>query len=276
MMAATSSSPSNLDQCVAAVRQRCIAGLTANVEHRRLAGHTVDRDTVEFGHKAAGGRPAVASTQRRKTILKPWIDRGLIGDRLSSRIWTAICGRVAASQAEQLVGDRAGFTPAGLGNCPYGPGTYGQDRIEEANRRAAPYPPATHPSGIRPAGRRGPIRRDHLRRARIEDTVADPRRPRGAGCHPAGGDPGDRPPRRQQVDHGNLSGDGAPTSQPVFNKPPPVGPPQMSGGVRPIGDSIGVRVNCRSRPARRRWSAFSDDQNPNLIDAVGVDTRWRG
>ncbi len=145
----------------------------------------------------------------------------------------------------------------------------GRTRIGEANQEPAPIA-GLHPSSIPPgwpAG--GPIRGFTPPRARIEDTVADPRR-RGAGCHPTGGDPGDRPPRRQQVDHGNLSGDECPRRNRFEANRSRLATPNVSGGVQPIGDSISAG-SCRSRPARhpRRWSAFSDDPG-----ARTSSTRW--
>lgn len=66
----------------------------------------------------------------------------------------------------------------------------------------------------------------------------------------------------------------APTSQPFSQQTATGCTPNVSGGVQPIGDSISAGKLSFPTSAAPGWSAFSDDQNPNLIDAVGVATRW--
>lgn len=62
----------------------------------------------------------------------------------------------------------------------------------------------------------------------------------------------------------------APTSQPFSQQTATGCTPNVSGGVQPIGDSISAGKLSFPTSAAPGWSAFSDDQNPNLIDAVGV------
>lgn len=66
----------------------------------------------------------------------------------------------------------------------------------------------------------------------------------------------------------------APTSQPFSQQTATGCTPNVSGGVQPIGDSISAGKLSFPTSAAPGWSAFSDDQNPNLIDAVGVGHRW--
>ncbi|ORB63808.1 hypothetical protein [Mycobacterium shinjukuense] len=63
----------------------------------------------------------------------------------------------------------------------------------------------------------------------------------------------------------------APTSQP--NASPQTATdctPNVSGGDRPDGDTVSAGKLSFPTSAAPGWSPFSDDQNPNLIDAVGL------
>ncbi|MGB8388459.1 hypothetical protein [Mycobacterium sp.] len=64
---------------------------------------------------------------------------------------------------------------------------------------------------------------------------------------------------------------GVPTSQPNNSGQTATGcTPNVSGGERPAGDTISAGKLSFPAGAAPGWSGFSDDQTPNLIDAVGV------
>ncbi len=86
--------------------QRCIAGLTVT-SSTGGCGLTVDRDTVEFGHRLrGGGRRRQASTQGTQNDSpnrdRPW----LISDRLSIEDLDRRLDVLAMAKAEQLDSDR--------------------------------------------------------------------------------------------------------------------------------------------------------------------------
>lgn len=63
----------------------------------------------------------------------------------------------------------------------------------------------------------------------------------------------------------------APTSQPNSSGQTATGcTPNVSGGEEPAGDTISAGKLSFPASAAPGWSPFSDDQSPNLIDAVGV------
>ncbi len=77
---------------------------------------------------------------------------------------------------------------------------------------------------------------------------------------------------------GNTSNK-APASQPTASNqtPQPAGEqnatgctPNVSGGEKPTGDTISAGKLSFPGSAAPGWAGFSDDQTPNLIDAVGV------
>ncbi|WP_142272894.1 hypothetical protein, partial [Mycobacterium heidelbergense] len=62
-----------------------------------------------------------------------------------------------------------------------------------------------------------------------------------------------------------------PTSQPNTSGQTATGcTPNVSGGDRPVGDTISAGKLSFPASATPGWMGFSDDQTPNLIDAVGV------
>ncbi|CKS64155.1 fumarase Fum [Mycobacterium tuberculosis] len=89
--------------------QRCIAGLTANVEHlRRLAESSPSivtplNSAIGYEEAAAVAKQAL---KERKTIRQTVIDRGLIGDRLSIEDLDRRLDVLAMAKAEQLDSDR--------------------------------------------------------------------------------------------------------------------------------------------------------------------------
>lgn len=89
--------------------QRCIAGLTANVEHlRRLAESSPSivtplNSAIGYAEAAAVAKQAL---KERKTIRQTVIDRGLIGDRLSIEDLDRRLDVLAMAKAEQLDSDR--------------------------------------------------------------------------------------------------------------------------------------------------------------------------
>lgn len=64
---------------------------------------------------------------------------------------------------------------------------------------------------------------------------------------------------------------GVPTSQPGNSQQSATGcTPNVSGGQTPVGDTISAGKLSFPASAAPGWLAFSDDQTPNLIGAVGV------
>lgn len=162
--------------------------------------------------------------------------------------------------------------PAGpYGNYPYGPNTYGQDPYWGGQPQGGSYPPAYPPQQYPPGWPAGPY---------------------PPGPPPPG--PGSKTPWLILAGLAvlgvillvvilviGLRGDNksttatspatsAPTSQPFSQQTATGCTPNVSGGVQPIGDSISAGKLSFPTSAAPGWSAFSDDQNPNLIDAVGV------
>jgi hypothetical protein len=63
----------------------------------------------------------------------------------------------------------------------------------------------------------------------------------------------------------------APSSQPNNSQQTATGcTPNVSGGDKPAGDTISAGKLSFPTSATPGWMGFSDDQTPNLIDAVGV------
>ncbi|OSC38401.1 hypothetical protein [Mycobacterium decipiens] len=62
----------------------------------------------------------------------------------------------------------------------------------------------------------------------------------------------------------------ATTSQPFSQQTATGCTPNVSGGVQPIGNTISAGKLSFPTSAAPGWSPFADDQNPNLIDAVGL------
>lgn len=70
---------------------------------------------------------------------------------------------------------------------------------------------------------------------------------------------------------GPSSSPSAPTSQPGNSEQTATGcTPNVSGGEKPAGDTIGAGKLSFPASAAPGWTGFSDDQTPNLIGAVGV------
>jgi hypothetical protein len=64
---------------------------------------------------------------------------------------------------------------------------------------------------------------------------------------------------------------GAPTSQPNNAGQTATGcTPNVSGGDKPVGDTVSAGKLSFAASAAPGWSGFSDDQTPNLIQAVGI------
>jgi hypothetical protein len=62
-----------------------------------------------------------------------------------------------------------------------------------------------------------------------------------------------------------------PSSQPNNSQQTATGcTPNVSGGDKPVGDTIGAGKLSFPASATAGWMGFSDDQSPNLIAAVGV------
>jgi len=68
----------------------------------------------------------------------------------------------------------------------------------------------------------------------------------------------------------------APMSQPNNSQTATGCTPNVSGGEKPAGDTISAGKLSFPTSATPGWTGFSDDQTPNLIDAVGVEQEVPG
>jgi len=74
-----------------------------------------------------------------------------------------------------------------------------------------------------------------------------------------------------KANHSAPATTSAPTSQPSNSEQDATDcTPNVSGGERPPGDTIGAGKLSFLSTAAPGWTVFSDDQNPNLIGALGV------